>query len=443
MKKTGIHTLLSLFFCLAACNDNVEEIFDRSATARYEEWINRCKTTLVGNEAGWRFDYATPTGHKSTYLLRFFEDYRVGITDISNSDVQDFCIYSFNRSQGPILVLTATADAIITPLAALNGNKGDIEFIIRDIQPEVIELTGKKNQDSLRFTKAIVGEKHRIIFTHEMDIDLKYGNSFFHVLRYNGEVTDVALGQDRESLDFVLSEGNRVNSKITYTENGFVLQTPVNFAGETITEFIWDKASFAFIANNKIPLEAANAPQYVTGKTASGIIGYAYDIADYSLSVENWYKSIASTFSEYKRPEISLNVKMILETRTIRVEKQDTTVISVSEDETDMFVANSFVFKAAKSGVENWNNFRGGDIDLLRDDRLAITQALREGTQANTLNAISAVRNLNSSFFNLEGHTVVLRDDKIYLVSAANAKNWMQLKKQEGQPRQIILEMEN
>jgi hypothetical protein len=440
MKKTiSIYGFLLSVLFFFGCKTEVEDLFDQSSTQRYNEWVAQCKSTLVTG-VHWRFDYTTPTGSQSIFILTFHEDNTVLLTDMKNSDKDYALRYSFNRAQGPILVFT-TGGNPITDLAAYQKESGDIEFIIMDIEPDSIVLKGRKNQDTVHFIKGITGEKHRINLLHEMDIDSGYGGNFFHALKHNGKTADVSLGEDKESLAITLSEGNTVHSRITYTETGFILETPFDFAGETISEFIWKSSNKSFYANDLIKLSTSNYPEYIVGETADQVLGSSFDVCGYSAPIKALYTSVSSRFPSYVRTELYFNSKVIIETRTISIVESDTIIVSSTQSEIDSYIAESYVFKNPNASAENWNNYIGDIAEKTRADRLRTHANRREGIEVNLLNSFSASNNINASFFNGSGHTVVIKNDTIYLVSASNSKNWLILKKHPATARQIVIKI--
>jgi hypothetical protein len=154
MKKNIVIACCSVVIVLfCSCKNEVENVFDRSATERYNDWIAECKSTLIAGQSWWKFDYTTPTDYKTIFFLKFFEDGSINLIDLKNSSVLYSFNYAFNRAQGPILVLAATGGNPLVDLAAHQSQKGDIEFIIMDIKTDSISLKGRKNQDKVALTR--------------------------------------------------------------------------------------------------------------------------------------------------------------------------------------------------------------------------------------------------------------------------------------------------
>ena len=159
--KLFIGLLLSLFV-MQACVKDEDKVFDASAAERMNAAIAAYRTTLTSAVNGWVVEYF-PEDDRSmggyNFLWKFNDDGTVAIAgEVATTNYQAGEVavsdYDVKAEEGPILTLNTYNEVFhlfVEPFGSsdVDGYAGDYEFIIREVTPTQIVMTGKKYGSTL------------------------------------------------------------------------------------------------------------------------------------------------------------------------------------------------------------------------------------------------------------------------------------------------------
>lgn len=288
--KSGRILFLSvLFLAIISCqNDDSDEFFEESPTARITERGNELRTLLKSSQNGWRTVYFTDSTQLGgfTFLFKFVDDNNVEMTSDFDDDT------SLVTSRYDVLLGATTKLSFTTkndihklsdngnpPDAALfgRGYLGDFEFLYYGIDEETGDLIFRTNrtQTELRFTRAGDTEQELAAFNNRLSIANEFtstSKSVYQGLTINEsdgatDVFDIRLNSARR---FAVAS-NAVESfsfGFAYTANGIRISPPLEVGTTTISDFEYDAVNDEFIADieggGTAVLAFNNAPLFPT-----------------------------------------------------------------------------------------------------------------------------------------------------------------------------------
>lgn len=151
-----LFALLSVV-ALAACSNDVDEVFDKSSAQRVNEALAEYKTVLCSAENGWLMKYYPKENTQYggyNVLLKFDESGNVtAMSDVYGSDVEATSHYTLGQSAGILLSFDEYNKVIhffsdpVNPAGAGNNGKGmegDLEFRVLTATPDSVVMLGKK-----------------------------------------------------------------------------------------------------------------------------------------------------------------------------------------------------------------------------------------------------------------------------------------------------------
>lgn len=151
-----LFALLSVV-ALAACSNDVDEVFDKPSAQRANEAVAEYKTVLCSAENGWLMKYYPKENTQYggyNVLLKFDESGNVtAMSDVYGSDVEATSHYTLGQSAGIVLsfdeynkVFHFFSDPVNPAGVGKNGKgmEGDLEFRVLTATPDSVVMLGKK-----------------------------------------------------------------------------------------------------------------------------------------------------------------------------------------------------------------------------------------------------------------------------------------------------------
>lgn len=249
---------------LNSCLKDQEDKFDEPASSRMQNYLSKAKSTLENSEYGWAFDYFPDRYHSYggfAYTVQFDDTSATVGTEIA-ADMSERIksLYKMGTDNGPILsfdTYNVFMHYFATPSAsAYEAMDGDFEFVIDDIQDDVVRVHGKRTLNKMSFHKltknyleylnGVTQMKDYIIFQGiQGTID---GHTF-------QASTDIATGE----ADFVF-DGDTANVQTCYflvTDEGIRFDRLIEI-GETS----FDEITVPYNDSESLSITASNGTTY-------------------------------------------------------------------------------------------------------------------------------------------------------------------------------------
>lgn len=248
---------VALILC-SSCNDDFENVFDESASQRFNNLFDSCNAILLAAPNGWDMQYYINSESKGyNLLMNFANGYTVNmagnnaITD--NAYLEDISTYELNRSMGPILAFNTYND-ILTPFADpdIQDVIGDFEFVIVSITNDTIFVKGKKNQNPIILSKLPddIEWKNYLSNVAAMKNTMFITDAPNLTLEVDGVVTNYVFSGGENSIFTV--ENENIDSTWTlpfiFNQTGFRLAQPESFSGYQTQTYQYNSDSSAIVS---------------------------------------------------------------------------------------------------------------------------------------------------------------------------------------------------
>lgn len=235
--------LLAAAVMSQSCLKDQQDIFDKTASARMQEFLENARTVLTGAEYGWRMEYFTNYGGYN-YALKF-EDGKVTASNEMNPGKTETTYYKFATDDGPVLSFDTHSKMLhffATPSSGeYEGKGGDFEFIILSATPEEVILKGERSgyiahlyplSEPVADYTTQIAESIRDMLVLGFDCDFEGDKSWSG--RFDLENRLVVFGQYDED---GIAIGEELYENFIYTENGVRLYEPLEVKGYSFSIF--------------------------------------------------------------------------------------------------------------------------------------------------------------------------------------------------------------
>lgn len=425
---------LAAFALLAgSCKNEIDDVFDLNATQRIEQMMAECDQTLQQSDYGWRFDYTPSNGSMVNYVMKFKDGY---VTMENTEGDTSTSTYKIVNAEGPVLsfdtysILHDLADPSQAPQGT--GKGGEFEFIISKFTEDTLYLKGRKSGNTFKMSRAPQGEIQHIRLQSNLDVDAGRDISFFHALcGTDGSKVGVFIGEDGKSLDLLTGDEQYQHVPVSFSENGFTLNTPIQIGGQQVSELLWDNQKKLFTTQDaQVALNEVTTAPYNTGETVGKLLATPYLIMNgASASATLQLVEFAGDFPEWKRMEFFMNATAQVETLKYTVDTENQVTEVSREQESQVLNSMSCVINN-QYGLPEWGNFTIKRNESIDEDQTVFVEGIRNGTPANNLNKNIFFKKIKGIFFDSEGVSVVYRNGMYYIVSASNPKMWLILKEE-------------
>ncbi len=295
-KNIRIFLLLGFTLTVFACNKEVDDIFDKSASERYKEVADKAKSTLLSADNGWLMSYFPTTESKGYNLFLKFEtkdSVVFGMKNELNNNVFSTAgsRYEIIENTAPILNFNTYNDLFhlfSDPAPDGYGYEGDFEFFIQNVTDNEIELKGRKRGTSISMSRVVnnqnleeyytqLTELNSYLFNSTVSLELKDGGKVCYILSNTTSHIFIANPFDSNEVD----EDQIIHIPIILLSDGITFNQSFEVNGKYVRTFKLneDKTKLISVEYSDVEIVAEDvysyfikglAPYYTTAQDLSG-----------------------------------------------------------------------------------------------------------------------------------------------------------------------------
>lgn len=255
MKK--IYSLLALLIALFAftgCDRQQDELFDESSANRADALVAADKQVLTSVPT-WKMEYFPGAGMEfggySVYLS-FGTDGKVTVqSEISDSEDIAESLYTVSQSGGPVLSFD-TYNEIFTffsePASGVGdkgtGMGGDNDFLILNASTDSVVLKSVKHGYHYKMTPFTGSVSEDIETLQDAESEMNFSQ---YTMTINNK--EINISKSYRVFTFSYSEGKDeiyITAPYIQTANSIKFYEPIEVAGATFSEFVYDASSYTF-----------------------------------------------------------------------------------------------------------------------------------------------------------------------------------------------------
>lgn len=274
MKRILFYMTCFAALLLQACNNEVDDLFDKSAEERLDEELQTCKELLLSAENGWVLDYYPQSNQNyGGYCMTVkFDDQQVtAASEITGDPTQTVSsLYSIKSDVGPTLnfdtyneILHYFADPDKSEGAGLGkGYEGDYEFSIMSHTDNEIVLQGKKTKNTMHMYK--LEESSESYLTKVAQMTEAIANRPSEIGTYEGTVNGVqiiATAPVDRHVSIQIGEEESQSIACVYTDKGVRLYEPISINDTEINALEWSTEQNTFTVGGQA-LTPVTSPIY-------------------------------------------------------------------------------------------------------------------------------------------------------------------------------------
>ncbi len=302
MKKIFFYIMFAVAgLSLQSCLHDDDEIFDKPAAERINEAVANIKEVLTSSQEGWVMHYYV--GREYAYgglnLAMKFTDGKVQMYNetAKNSDGSYKSVvstYKITRDQGPVLafdtyndLLHVYGDPAGSGPTEVDGWEADYEFVVMNISEDqnTITLQGKK------FNNTIVLERLNRPIAEYLDAATKMAESLTNagILAYTvgDKKAKFYPGSSEYSVKYVDDKGEVASLTVPYTstDKGVLFNEPIELFGDTLKGI---NAKDTATVNDVL-----TANTIVASNDESKVLSISHDLSDI-FQANNWYLALSN-----------------------------------------------------------------------------------------------------------------------------------------------------
>ena len=302
MKKIFFYIMFAVAgLSLQSCLHDDDEIFDKPAAERINEAVANAKEVLTSSQEGWVMHYYA--GREYAYgglnLAMKFTDGKVQMYNETakksdGSYISAVSTYKITRDQGPVLAFDTYNDLLHVygdPAGSgptdVDGWEADYEFVIMNISEDqnTITLQGKK------FNNTIVLERLNRPVAEYFDAATKMAESLTNagILAYTvgDKKAKFYPGSSEYSVKYVDDKGEVASLSVPYTstDKGVLFNEPIELFGDTLKGI---NAKDTATVNDVL-----TANTIVASNDESKVLSISHDLSDI-FQANNWYLALSN-----------------------------------------------------------------------------------------------------------------------------------------------------
>lgn len=298
---------------LSSCVQDVDDVFDSTASERIRNTSEEFRKLLVGTEHGWVMEYY-PEAKQSyggfIYTLKFDDDDKVTVSGERNGDAAAMktSLYSVGTDMGVTLNFdtyneifhylsdpdphSGTASIYGFQEGGLevgSGYKGDYEFVLQSKSVDEIILQGKKTKNLIRMVP--LQEPAESYLSKLIAMNRKVADVPPGTVGFKGTVDgkELYFEQDRERHFSVYYDGEKIGSAAACpTLEGMKFYEPLEVAGRSMQHFSFADNTYTCLDNGaeNVLLASYKDPAYLIYEEFLGTYEMAYDNRTQEVTVE-------------------------------------------------------------------------------------------------------------------------------------------------------------
>lgn len=233
MKKL---TCICLLLFLAACQKEVEDTFDASASARLNTAINEYQKTLNTSTDGWLLSYYPKDKRIGGYnYLLSFENGKVSVLSETNTATPETSTFSLKDYAGPFLSFDTYNKTLMSYAKPSEDNynpESDFEFQILNYKDDIFTLRGLKTGVEMTLRK-FSGNKSAFFDEVKESYGLALGAGIEQIVAQGSPLKMTVIGRELK-IEF---QGEVFTQIFIPTQTGFKLYEPITVGGITFEDF--------------------------------------------------------------------------------------------------------------------------------------------------------------------------------------------------------------
>ena len=331
-KKIFVYLLLMMpALLLTSCLKDQEDVFDKPASIRTKEYLEKTRRVLTSSEHGWVLDmFPHPTQDYGGYsfTMKFDEDNVTVCTELTDKFTEPITsAYTLSNEAGPVICFDTYNEYLHyfstphggTGAGGYEAYKGDFLFIIMNISEDenTITLKGTRSGNIMYM--------HRIsqdIAEYQTELNEFVSNLVFDRAKASIDGKDYMLNFyiDDRYISIDVPEGEEAIEKaFCFDKDGFTLYEPVNISGKEVKVFKYNEedATFTSQEDPNVVFTGLLLPSIVINN-----VGESVSVGN-SASTLNYHFNLADKFT-YTANDSWLKVSVSGKDLKIDVEENNT-----------------------------------------------------------------------------------------------------------------------
>jgi hypothetical protein len=249
---------------MQSCVKDEANIFDDTAAARGQKAVEACRALLTSAENGWYVNYYPELNHSvGGYAMywKFTADGQVKVqceTATNNPpntpDVSEFDIF---MEQGTILSFSSYNKVLHYFCESVpsdyNGQEGDYEFIVMNVEPDQILLKGKKHGNKMTLRRNVANLDPDTYLAEVVALANNAADALaLHLIVANDTIGTAEI--NRRTFLFKYTDATDPAAaeiiSYTFTGDGLRLYEPVTIKGVTMENFRWDNDLLRYVCTD-------------------------------------------------------------------------------------------------------------------------------------------------------------------------------------------------
>ncbi len=248
MKK--IHILTALLFALplitlTSCLKDESDVFDKSASTRLQEQLDKTREVLRGATNGWVVDYyhGTDQAYGGKAFVVKFDSLECTVMSELTGDQSATSYYKLTSDNGPVLTFDTYNEVLhklSTPSSsAYEGQLADFEMTVMSVTPEKVVLKGKKTNDYM-YMYPLQGSASEYLQKVAAMSDSVIVASAFCNLSNDSVFCDFDVDNRIITITSRALPDSTLNVAYTYTDTGLRLYKDVTINGAKLSSLVYN-----------------------------------------------------------------------------------------------------------------------------------------------------------------------------------------------------------
>lgn len=263
--KYSFVVLMTLIFASCTTDNNPENLFDKTPTARLNEQVQELYSLLQSSPNGWKMTYFTDDPEYTntaqqlggwTFIYKFTDDKKVTmISDYSSQTlVPNESEYEIQLGSTVKLVFVTKnyihllSDAANYPTSALEGKgyKGDFEFLYYGKDDEDLIFKSNRAHIKIRFQKATAQDWDKM---DDARANLDHLSSGMVLkINQNSQTTSYKINYNTAARFAQNATADSLSFGIAPTPEGITIKPAISVGGEQATDFVYNATDEIFIS---------------------------------------------------------------------------------------------------------------------------------------------------------------------------------------------------